>query len=57
MQIKGCVCFGCKWFLKDKDGMTCEAFPIRIPDEITKRGNDHKKPIKGDNDIQFTPKR
>ena len=46
------ICFSCKHF----DAITgCEAFE-EIPDEILDGSNDHKKPLKDqENDIVFEP--
>lgn len=34
-------------------GNVCDAFPDGIPDKIWLGENDHKKPYKGDHNIQF----
>ncbi|WP_048183672.1 hypothetical protein [Methanosarcina siciliae] len=57
------VCTLCKHFRRQKeikfDGLNpihehkCDAFPDRIPDEIWRGDNDHKKPFPGDHGIQF----
>ena len=47
-------CIICKWLTALPAGeVTCKAFPKRIPKEIIYGLNDHKKPFKGDNGIQF----
>ena len=47
-------CIVCKWLTTLPAGeITCKAFPGGIPDEILHGLNDHKKPFKGDNGIQF----
>ena len=47
-------CIICKWLTALPAGeVTCKAFPKRIPEEIIYGLNDHKKPFKGDNGIQF----
>ena len=47
-------CIICKWLTTLPAGkVTCKAFPDGIPDEILHGLNDHKKPFKGDNGIQF----
>lgn len=48
------MCFNCKHF-NDDGSYTCKAFPQGIPDEIIFGGNDHEKPLDGqDNDFVFT---
>lgn len=44
-------CEGCKHY--KHDGLTCDAFPNRIPDVIFVNEFDHRKPFKGDRGIQF----
>ncbi len=48
-------CFDCKRLFK-REGMTCEAFPDDIPDEILLNEHDHKTPFPGDNGLLFEPK-
>lgn len=51
-----CPCMRCqryKW--DDEKGNYCEAFPIKIPDEIFFGENMHKEPYPGDNGITFLP--
>ena len=45
------ICNKCKHYI---DGITCKAFK-KIPDEILDVKNNHNKPFKGDNGIQFEP--
>ena len=45
-------CYICRHYL---DGKKCSAF-ARIPDEILRGDNDHKKPYPSDNGIQFEEK-
>jgi hypothetical protein len=47
----------CARFHRDKDteGLTCDAFPDGIPDEIIMGDSDHRKPVKGDHGLQFEP--
>lgn len=57
------TCLPCKHFhrqneikfdsLKPIHEHKCDAFPDRIPDEIWRGDNDHKKPYTGDHGIQF----
>ena len=47
-------CIVCKWLtIKPAGEVTCKAFPKKIPDQIIHGLDDHKKPFKGDNGIQF----
>lgn len=46
------VCNLCKHLTSTQD-QTCEAFPKGIPAVIWRGDNDHTKPFKGDNGIQF----
>lgn len=39
-----------------RGGVTCEAFPRGIPDEIVRYGGDHTVPIPGDRGITFKPR-
>ena len=54
------VCLPCKHFNREAYSetgkKTCDAFPNDIPDEIWGGENDHKKPYKGDHEIQFEPR-
>ncbi len=50
------VCFDCIHFRKDDPGMTCDAYPKGIPEEIALKGNNHTKPNPGDNGIRFEEK-
>jgi len=43
-------CATCRHWL---DGLTCEAFPEGIPDEIIFEGRDHTEPFKGDRGIRY----
>ena len=43
------ICNKCKHYIS---GDKCKAFE-QIPDEIINAKNDHKKPFKGDNGIQY----
>ena len=45
------VCNKCKHYI---DRIKCKAFK-EIPDEILDTENNHTKPFKGDNGIQFEP--
>ena len=53
------ICNKCKHynpisFNEEKDILgTCKAFPKGIPEDIWVGKNNHKKPCKGDNGIQF----
>ena len=45
------ICNKCKHYI---DGIKCKAFK-EIPNEILDAKNNHTKPFKGDNGIQFKP--
>jgi hypothetical protein len=47
-------CATCARFDRDSGTPRCEAFPLRIPDEILLRGNDHTQPFPGDHGLQWT---
>ena len=51
------VCLECKHLDRNNfDGVTCNAFPEGIPEEILVLGNKHSKPLpEQDNDIVFEP--
>jgi hypothetical protein len=58
-------CSSCRWFIgatiteKESIGIqavpvyTCEAFPGGIPEVIHVGDNNHRKPVKGDQGIQY----
>ena len=48
-------CIGCKHYIGTPYAPTCKAFPKGIPEQIATGENDHTKPFKGDNGIQFEP--
>ena len=48
------ICLRCVRFHEDnKDGFTCDAFPLGIPDEIVLRGFNHNHPFPGDRGMRF----
>lgn len=48
------MCLYCKHFDTEKQtGLSCEAFPERIPDKITQSQFDHRKAYPNDNGIRF----
>jgi hypothetical protein len=49
------ICFECK-HQSAKDPTKCKAYPKGIPVEILTGDANHKKPFKGDHDIQFEQK-
>lgn len=46
-------CDDCKH--QHEDGVSCDAFPDRIPNDILMGRYDHKKPYPGDHGIRFEP--
>ena len=53
-EMAGFNCLLCKHL--NKDGISCNAFPDAIPQEILANVFDHRKPWPGDNGILFEPK-
>ena len=53
-EMDGFNCSLCKH--RNKDGISCTAFPDVIPQDILANVFDHRKPFPGDNGIQFEPK-
>ena len=51
------LCMKCKHRNERTVDMTCTAYPKKIPDAIIESKVDHRKPYKGDNGIQYEPKR
>jgi len=57
------ICIFCKHYIIGKQDFEkkipgfCKAFPKGIPKDIWLGKNNHKKPYKGDNDIQFELKK
>jgi hypothetical protein len=52
MEATNLICFKCKHFREFSGG--CVAFPEGIPDEITEGNNQHKKPLKTqENEVVF----
>lgn len=51
------ICMECGRFHRDRKemGLTCDAFPDGIPDEIIMGDSDHKEPVEGDHGLQFEP--
>jgi hypothetical protein len=47
------ICYGC---LHQHPGLTCDAFPGRIPNAILLSQLDLRKPVAGDTGIMFKPK-
>lgn len=46
-------CLSCKHYTKFSVPPTCAAFPRGIPEEILNGKDDHKRPFRGDNGIQY----
>lgn len=44
----------CRACLRLRDGVSCDAFPGGIPDEIIRYGGDHRDPTRGDHGLQFS---
>lgn len=58
MEAVNLVCFKCKHFRRFTGDGGCDAFPDKIPSEITSGDNDHTKPLKEQgNDIVFEPEK
>ena len=53
-RLSGFSCQKCKHL--NKDGISCDAFPDVIPQDILASVFDHRKPWPGDNGILFEPK-
>ena len=49
----GIAMSACAYCKHKQRGITCEAFPDGIPDEILMMKNDHLAPVEGDHGIQF----
>ena len=50
------LCNRCLHFHRNaKRSVTCDAFPVRIPDDILGNIHDHHKPYPGDHGIQYEP--
>lgn len=54
VQVVTPQCRACKW-ADAKDPFACRAFPDGIPSDILLNEVDHRKPVKGDKGIRFTP--
>ena len=45
-------CMKCRRYIT---GVSCVAYPFKIPEEILNGLHNHTKPFKGDNGIRFEP--
>lgn len=51
------LCATCRHFRDvDEIGLTCDAFPAGIPDDILTGELDHREPVAGDNGLQYEEK-
>jgi hypothetical protein len=53
MNATHLLCLSCRHL---RDGLTCDAFPDRIPVAILDGRADHHQPYPSDHGIQFAPK-
>lgn len=53
LSISTPACYTCKYW---NSGTTCKVFKNGIPDTILSGGNNHEKPVSGDNGITYSPK-
>ena len=49
------LCIGCEYF-RGADHGTCDAFPVKIPNNIWSGDFKHDKPFPGDQGLRFHPK-
>ena len=54
-RMSGFSCLKCKHL--NKNQISCKAYPDSIPQDIKASVKDHRKPLPGDNGIQFEPKK
>ena len=51
------ICIGCTRLVGDLWDPKCVAFPAGIPSPILWSEKDHRKPLAGDNGLQFNPRK
>lgn len=55
--VEGVIVTACaRCVRRHDDGVTCDAFPEAIPEQILDGELDHKKPFPGDHGLQFKPR-
>lgn len=47
------MCDACIHLIPDPGDWKCKAFPEGLPESVASEGADHRKPLPGDNGIQF----
>jgi hypothetical protein len=50
-------CATCEWLITSGEGLTCEAFPDGIPEEIVTGQVDHSIPYGGDGGLVYLPRK
>ena len=55
MTIIATMCAWCTRFWFGRPGMTCDAFPTGIPEDILFMRYDHRQPYPGDDGVRFDP--
>lgn len=47
------LCVVCRHFKPGQPGLPCDAFPKGVPEDILINTLDHRKPVEGDQGVQF----